>query len=890
MLAALLAAALLTLALPAASAQASPATATCNVDDFTFGSGCSVTFPDTATGDTSTITVTLNAGLMSGNGPVALSSTDPYYTLSNDTCTGTTLSMGASCTFDLVFAPLDDGTPATHARATAGLDVSEGGMPDGTLNIDAQQHTGSGGGGGTPPTPSYSGSVAPASKDFGSATVGAGVSQTFTLTGTSTDPLQVTGVAIVGTDTGDYTIDSDTCTGATLSQSDTCAVGVTFAAPSSNGPQRASSATLAFASNADTAIGVALSGTVLHQARPGGTVTAGGGSFSGVTAGTTATKTYTLTGTASDPLTVTASSIGGADATDYRIVSDGCDGHTLNLADTCTITVRFAPAATSASRSSTAELDVASDAVSVISAPLSGTVVAVPAPNPALSYALGDSPFNGGDRIVFTNSGNVPLHLTGATVAGQGAVNVVLTGDDCRDVTLAVGATCDIGVKTNVILAGPIHATITVGGDATASLTIGSAGSTVALSTDPGDSTSTAAVGEVVRKTYTFKNGSAIGAHLTGATASGDAGFAVTADTCRDVTLAAGGACTVDTAFTMSSAGTHAGTLKVDGEGAGGSVTTSVTATAASITLPQELPQAPAAPPTNAAAKDAGALFGQLSSSGSGVQPQFSGGSSFTPTKDVVAVAVVHNGQVVATDRDAKAFAIAVLTAGPDDEIVAAGVPLSASMKASLIAFLRATTDLTATSAAAAVKKVARPKIIGKTCANGRCKVKLQWPETPGVYGATIAVGHKATGKADGYAIAAVVLPHVTVPKSLPTCVTLGQRASTSSVKLGVSPATKVTWTLSAAARQPREPRGCADSKRWPALKASSKTLAGGVVDGGSPSRTTSMAKILNNVRLAKLKPGFYRVRFAATSAGLAAAAPADWWIQVLPREAAAGS
>ena len=183
------------------------------------------------------------------------------------------------------------------------------------------------------------------------------------------------------------------------------------------------------------------------------------------------------------------------------------------------------------------------------------------------------------------------------------------------------------------------------------------------------------------------------------------------------------------------------------------------------VTLPQEQPQAPAAPPTTAAAKDAGALFGQLSpsggGSGSGFQAQFSDSSSVALAKGVVTVAVVRNGQTVATDHDAdaNAFMIAVLTMGPDDELVVAGVPLSAMAKASLIESLRATADQRATAAAAAVKKVARPKIIGKTCANGRCKVKLQWPKTPGVYGATIAVGHKATGKADGYALAAVVLP-----------------------------------------------------------------------------------------------------------------------------------
>ena len=195
--------------------------------------------------------------------------------------------------------------------------------------------------------------------------------------------------------------------------------------------------------------------------------------------------------------------------------------------------MRFAPAASSASRSSTAELDVASDAVSPVSAPLSGTVVAVPAPNPALSYALGDTPFNGGDRVVFTNSGNVPLHLTGATVAGQGAANVVVTATTARTSRSRSARRVTSCVKTSVILAGPIHATSRSAATPARRFTISSAGSTRgARATDPGDSTSTATVGDVVRKTYTFKNGSAIGAHLTGVTASGDAGFAVTAETC----------------------------------------------------------------------------------------------------------------------------------------------------------------------------------------------------------------------------------------------------------------------------------------------------------------------------------------------------------------------
>jgi hypothetical protein len=873
---AVLCALLFAVALPAA-AQATPPTASCDLMDLALGSGCGVTFPDTAAGDTATITVTLTAGPMSGGGPVGLSSSDPAYSLANDTCTGTTLSMpGQTCTFDLVFAPWDDGTPGTHARAQAGLTVDEGGMPDGNITIDAFQHTGGGGGG----APSYSGTVSPASKAFGSVSVGGSVQQTFTLSGTSADPLQVTGVALGGSDTGDYTIDSDDCTGETLNQSDTCDVDVTFAAPPANGPTRASSATLAFTSNADTAISVALSGTVQHQVRPGGSIAATSGSFTGITAGATANKTYRVTGTSVDGVTLGAASIGGTDAADYAIAADGCTGHTLNSGDTCDITVRFAPSSSSAARGSTAELDVASDAVQDISAPLSGTVVAAPAPNPSLSYGLGDAPLNGGDRIVFTNSGNVALHLTGATIAGQGAANVVITADGCKDVTLAVGATCDVGIGMKIVVAGAIHATVTVGGDASSSIAIGGAGQSVTLSAGPAGGASPTTVGGVVRKTYTFTNASQIAAHLTGATASGDAGFAVTADRCRDATLAAGGSCTVDTAFTANGAGTHVAQLKADGDGASGSIDVSVLATA---------------PPTvqslmNAGAASANALLATLRTA-----EQF-GADVHTSTADVVSllagklnIAIIRGGTTVATrgGSNGDAFVTAVVDAGPDDLIQVDGTTLDAYLSRQILALLE---RRQAAASASAAKRAPQPKIVGKTCANGRCKVKIQWPKTPGVYLASVAVAHTAAGTSSGYALAAVVLPRVTAPKALPTCVTQGQRAATNSVKLAVTPATKVTWTLAAAARQPQAPRGCASSKAWPALKASSRTLARGIVTGGSPSRTTSMAKILNKVRLAKLKPGFYRVQFTATSAGLKGSTPANWWIQVLPREAAAGS
>jgi hypothetical protein len=870
MLTALLAAALFTLALPAASAQASPATATCNVDDFTFGAGCSVTFPDTATGDTSTITVTLNAGLMSGNGAVGLSSTDPYYTLSNDTCTGTTLSMGGSCTFDLVFAPLDDGTAATHSRATAGLDVSEGGMPDGTLNIDAQQHTGSGGGGG----PTRSGTVSPASKDFGSVTLGGSTTQTFTLTGGAATPLAVTAVALNGADAAtDYTISSDDCTGATLNLGDTCDVDVVFAAPSANGATRASSATLDYTSDADTPIGVALSGTVQHHTTTrSGSIAATSGSFSGITAGATATRTFRVTGTSADAVTLGASSVTGADRADYAVTGDGCNGRTLNNGETCDIAVRFAPAASSAARSSTAELDVASNASAAISAPLSGTVVAAPAPSPGLSHTADSR------SVHFRNTGNVPLHLTGAAWTGQGAENMTIVSDGCKDVTLAVGATCDVVALLKWVAYGRINAYLTVGGDATDSFSYSlpdNAYSNVRLSVSPDGGSSAAAVGDVVRKSYTFTVDPGYPpVRVASVTASGDAGFAVVKDACRGVILKQGEGCTVDTAFTITSSGSHTGTLHADGDLIAGSVSATYVAAAPAA------PATPAPPARNLT--DAVDRATTLLQSPTKITYASGSGQGFDLDGDHVTVipSSILKDNAVTT----------VLHAEPGDTIMLNGVKLDAAGIAALQKRVQAHVYQlkTMTGSAAAVRK-SQIKLLGKTCARGRCKLRLQIPKTPGVYASTIGVSHKATGRAEAYPVVAVVVPKLTAPSAVPACVTLGQRASTSSVKLGVTPATKVTWTLSAAARQPRAPRGCGDSRTWPALKASAATLARGAVAGSGASRTTSMAKILNNVRLAKLKPGFYRVRFGATSAGMRSA-PLDWWIQVLPREAAVGS
>jgi hypothetical protein len=340
--------------------------------------------------------------------------------------------------------------------------------------------------------------------------------------------------------------------------------------------------------------------------------------------------------------------------------------------------------------------------------------------------------------------------------------------------------------------------------------------------------------------------------------------------------------------------------LKVDGEAASGSVTATVTATS-----PAPAPAQATAPTTSETLKpvmdstrDAtlDLLEARLKASSSSFT--FETSTTMTLWSDRVTIAVVRGGTTVAQNGGLDNWVEAVLEAGPEDAIVLNGATLDAESVTGFKKILEKQLKSKSSDLAGAAAKVTlraraatkpQAKMVGKTCANGRCTVRIQWPKTPGVYAASIVVGHTATGKADGYALAGVVLPRLAAPKTVDTCVTLGQGASTKSMKFGISAAAKLTWTLAAASKQPKEPRGCEDSKKWPALKAAPKAIASGAVAGSGTARTTSMAKILNKVRLAKLQPGFYRVRFDATAAGLRAT-PLTWWIQVLPREAAVGS
>ena len=163
------------------------------------------------------------------------------YALSNNTCPSQ-LATNATCTVNVAFAPT---TAGPHNSATLNIASDD---PSGTFHITL---FGTG--------LAYTVSVTAQSTDFGNLRVGTtGPTQTFDVKNVGASILTISGVALGGTDSDQYTITSNDCT-TPLGANAKCTVGVAFA-PTRTGTHNA--ATLDVSSDGAPAVDqVSLSGT-----------------------------------------------------------------------------------------------------------------------------------------------------------------------------------------------------------------------------------------------------------------------------------------------------------------------------------------------------------------------------------------------------------------------------------------------------------------------------------------------------------------------------------------------------------------------------------------------------------------------------------------------------
>jgi hypothetical protein len=271
-----------------------------------------------------TFTVTNTGGEDSGKIDTSLGGADPdRFTKSADTCDGTVLTSGDSCTVTAAFSPTAVGAKSATLEAGADPGGSAKAALDGT---------------GTKPAKL---TIAPTSNDFGSAGVGAnGTAKSLTVTNTGGVPSGVLTTPVQGEDVGSFVKTDDLCKGTVLGPGQQCTIEVTFK-PTKQADNHANLTAVATPGGTARAdfVGNGLRPAQLH-------VSPSTQAFGSVPAGTnSADETFEVTNLGAAQTGAVSITVGGTNPGQFKITADTCDGNVLGGVDSCDVTVHFHPLA-----------------------------------------------------------------------------------------------------------------------------------------------------------------------------------------------------------------------------------------------------------------------------------------------------------------------------------------------------------------------------------------------------------------------------------------------------------------------------------------------------------------------------------------------------------------
>jgi len=304
-----------------------------------------------------------------------------------------------------------------------------------------------------------------------------------TLTNTGTDQLTFTSATLGGTNADNFAVPTATnlCLNQTLAIGASCTIGVTFTPLAA--ADKVATLTLAetgVGSSLATSQVVTLSGTgggAAGSVTPSGSALPSTVAFGSVQVGTTsAIQTVTLTNTGTDQLVFTSATLGGTNANNFAIVTNLCANQTLAVGASCTIGVTFKPS-TAAGKAATLTLTEmgAGSSLSISQVvSLTGTGVAPSASATPTSLAFGSvqvGTTSATQTVTLTNKGIGSLTFTSATLSGDfpNDFAVPVATNLCLNQTLAVGASCTIGVTFTPLSAADKQARLTLRETATGS-------------------------------------------------------------------------------------------------------------------------------------------------------------------------------------------------------------------------------------------------------------------------------------------------------------------------------------------------------------------------------------------------------------------------------------
>ncbi|MBS1850170.1 MAG: DUF4082 domain-containing protein [Acidobacteria bacterium] len=382
------------------------------------------------TSPASTVTLT-NTGTAS----LTISSTSITGTNSTNfartTTCGSTLAVGASCTFNVTF------TPSASGSRSASLSVSD--SASGSPHTVALTGTGTGV------------AVTPTSIAFGNQNLATTSSaQVVTLRNVGTSTLTGISTSFTGSNTSDFAR-TTTC-GTSLAANASCTISVTFT-PTAIG---ARSATLRIANSDPTSPQqVTLTGTGLGATA---SLSASSVAFGNQQVNTnSSTRSVTLTNNGNANLTINSTSITGTNSADFTRTTT-C-GSTLAAGSSCTFTLTFRPGASGSRSASLSITDSASGSPHTVS--LTGTGVGVTV-SPS-SLAFGNQARNttsSARTVTLTNVGTTTL--TGINISITGSSSTMFSQTNTCGTSRTAGTSCTISVTFRPTSTGSKSATLNI--------------------------------------------------------------------------------------------------------------------------------------------------------------------------------------------------------------------------------------------------------------------------------------------------------------------------------------------------------------------------------------------------------------------------------------------
>ena len=332
-------------------------------------------------------------------------------------------------------------------------------------------------------------SSSPSSLSFGSKDIddGATSAQTSTITNTGTEAVPVSGIAIGGTNPGQFELlggqAEDCTTKASISAGQTCEARVRFD-PSSVG---AKSATVQVPLRPEG--DVALSGTGIQTELSRSPATLSFGSQD-IDDGPTSSQTSVVTNSGTEPVTISGVDVTGDFAQVTGDSADCVNGNSLAATASCNVRITFDPTATGARIGSATVHSNAPDVT--IGLDGTGTQTSISSSPTSLSFGskdIDDGPTSAQTSTI-TNTGTEPVNVSGTSVGGTNPGQFELLSGQAQDcttkATINAGQTCEARVRFDPSTMGAKSATVQVPSRPEGDIALTGSGIQTELSRSPG--------------------------------------------------------------------------------------------------------------------------------------------------------------------------------------------------------------------------------------------------------------------------------------------------------------------------------------------------------------------------------------------------------------------